>query len=83
MVFVFLYDQRLKSGANKKIKSFLHYVVENNLNIRFILHESALPLNSDLRISADKGVPLTHFQPEHGVSKIFQNISQQIRKSLN
>lgn len=48
MVFVFLYDQKLKSGANKKIKSFLHYVVENNLNIRFILHESALPLNSDL-----------------------------------
>ena len=42
-----------------------------------------IPLNSDLRISADKGVPLTHFQPEHGVSKIFQNISQQIRKSLN
>lgn len=48
MVFVFLYDQKLKSGANKKIKSFLHYVVENKLNIRFILHESALPLNSHL-----------------------------------
>lgn len=48
MVFIFLYDQKLKSGANKKIKSFLHYVVENKLNIRFILHESALPLNPNL-----------------------------------
>ena len=35
-----------------------------------------LPINQDLRISADKGKPLTHFNPEHEVSKLFKNIAE-------
>ena len=49
-------------------------------NKEFLGH---IPLSLDLRISADKGKPLTHSQPEHEVSKIFQIIAQKIKRSLN
>ena len=51
-----------------------------DFNKEFLGH---IPLNSDLRISADKGEPLTNSQPEHEISKIFQNISQKVKQSLN
>jgi ATP-binding protein involved in chromosome partitioning len=41
-----------------------------------------IPLNQDLRNSADNGDPLTHSQPNHEVSKIFKDIAGKIKKSL-
>ena len=42
-----------------------------------------IPLNQDLRNSADKGDPLTHLNPDHEVSKIFKGIAEKIRSSIN
>ena len=41
-----------------------------------------IPLNQDLRDSADIGDPLTHSQPDHEVSKIFKNIAEKIKLSF-
>ena len=41
-----------------------------------------IPLNQDLRNSADKGTPLTYLSPEHEVSKIFKNIAKKIKQSF-
>ena len=41
-----------------------------------------IPLNQDLRNSADKGHPLTHSDPNHEVSKIFQDIAKKIKQSF-
>ena len=41
-----------------------------------------LPLHQDLRNSADNGDPLTHSQPTHEVSKIFQEIAKKIKQSF-
>ena len=41
-----------------------------------------IPLNQDLRNSADKGDPLTHSDPNHEVSKIFKDIAKKIKQSL-
>ena len=49
-------------------------------NKEFLGH---LPLNQDLRISADKGIPLTHAQPNHEVSLLFKNIAEKVKRSLN
>ena len=38
-----------------------------------------IPLNQDLRNSADKGDPLTHSNPDHEVSKIFKDIAEKIK----
>ena len=38
-----------------------------------------IPLNQDLRNSADKGNPLTHSDPDHEVSKIFKAIANKIK----
>ena len=40
-----------------------------------------IPLNNDLRNSADKGDPLTHSDPNHEVSKIFTDIAKKIKVS--
>ena len=42
-----------------------------------------IPLNQDLRNSADKGDPLTHLKPNHEVSKIFINIAEKIKSYIN
>ena len=42
-----------------------------------------IPLNQDLRNSADKGEPLTHSDPEHEVSKIFKEIAKKIKSLIN
>ncbi len=49
-------------------------------NKEFLGH---LPLNQDLRISADKGIPLTYSQPNHEVSLLFKNIAEKVKRSLN
>ena len=41
-----------------------------------------IPLNQDLRNSADKGNPLTLSDPDHEVSKIFKNIAEKIKQSF-
>ena len=41
-----------------------------------------IPLNQDLRNSADKGDPLTHSDPNHEVSKIFKDIAEKIKLSF-
>ena len=41
-----------------------------------------IPLNQDLRNSADKGDPLTHSDPDHEVSKIFKSIAEKIKQAF-
>ena len=41
-----------------------------------------LPLNEDLRSSADNGVPLTYSKPDHEISKLFKNIAENIKQSF-
>ena len=42
-----------------------------------------IPLHQDLRISADKGEPLTLSNPDHEISLIFKEIADKILKKLN
>ena len=41
-----------------------------------------LPLNEDLRTSADNGEPLTYAKPDHKISKIFIGIAEKIKQSF-
>ena len=41
-----------------------------------------LPLNEDLRSSADNGEPLTYSKPDHKISKIFEGIAKKIKQSF-
>ena len=41
-----------------------------------------LPLNEDLRTSADNGEPLTNSTPDHKISKIFIGIAEKIKQSF-
>ena len=41
-----------------------------------------LPLNEDLRTSADNGEPLTYSKPDHKISKIFIDIAEKIKQSF-
>ena len=41
-----------------------------------------LPLHQDLRISADKGEPLAHSDPNHEVSLLFKKIAERIKQSF-
>ena len=41
-----------------------------------------LPLNEDLRTSADNGEPLTYSTPDHKISKIFLGIAEKIKQSF-
>mgnify|MGYP001331579635 FL=1 len=59
-----------ESGVEKTAKEF---------NKEFLGH---LPINQDLRASADKGEPLTHSDPDHEVSKLFKNIAKKIKQSF-
>ena len=59
-----------ESGVERTAKEF---------NKNFLGH---LPINQDLRISADKGEPLTHSNPEHEVSKLFKNIAEKIKQAF-
>ena len=59
-----------ESGVKKTAKEF---------NKEFLGH---LPIHQDLRISADKGDPLTHSDPDHEVSKLFIEIAAKIKQSF-
>ena len=59
-----------ESGVEKTAKEF---------NKDFLGH---LPIHQDLRVSADKGDPLTHSDPDHEVSKLFIEIAAKIKQSF-
>ena len=59
-----------EGGVEKTAKEF---------NKEFLGH---LPIHQDLRISADKGDPLTHSDPDHEVSKLFIEIALKIKRSF-
>ena len=59
-----------ESGVEKTAKEF---------NKKFLGH---LPIHQDLRSSADKGIPLTHSDPNHEVSLLFKNIAENIKQSF-
>ena len=40
-----------------------------------------IPLNQDLRNSADQGEPLTHADPDHEVSKIYLSLAEKIKSN--
>jgi ATP-binding protein involved in chromosome partitioning len=42
-----------------------------------------IPLHQDLRLSADRGTPLTHSYPEHEISLVFRKIAKKILEKLN
>ena len=41
-----------------------------------------LPLNQDLRSSADNGYPLTYSKPDHEISKLFLNLAEKVKRSF-
>ena len=41
-----------------------------------------VPLNQDLRVSADNGEPLTYSKPDHEISKLFYIIAKKIKQSF-
>ena len=59
-----------EGGVEKTAKEF---------NKEFLGH---IPLNKDLRFSADKGEPLSHSDPNHEISKLFKVIAEKIKRKL-
>ena len=60
-----------EGGVEKTAKEFNKYFL------------GKIPLNQDLRNSADKGDPLTHSNPDHEISKIFLEIAKKVKINLN
>ena len=70
-----------KGDDGKKYKIFGESGVEKTakeFNKEFL---GSLPIHQDLRSSADKGNPLTHSDPNHEVSKIFEDIAKELIES--
>ena len=53
--------------------------VANDYKKKFL---GKIPLNIDLRIAADSGIPLVRSNPNHKVSKIFTEMAKEISKSF-
>ena len=71
-----------KGDDNKEYKIFGESGVEKTakeFNKQFLGH---LPIHQDLRNSADIGDPLTHSNPDHEVSKLFNEIAKKIKQSF-
>ena len=60
-----------KGGVEKTAKEFNKEFLGN------------LPLHQDLRDASDKGEPLTYFQPDHEISKLFMDIAQKVKQSFH
>ena len=72
-----------KGDDDKEYKIFGEGGVEKTakeFNKEFLGH---IPLHQDLRHATDKGVPLTHSDPNHEVSKLFTDIANKIKNSLS
>lgn len=68
-----------KGDDGKKYKIFGDSGVERTakeFNKEFLGY---VPINQDLRKSADNGNPLTHAEPNHEVSVIFKSIAKKIK----
>ena len=48
-------------------------------NVRFL---GAIPLESDLRLSMDRGNPLVIARPDHAIAKTFASIAEQVMTTL-
>jgi len=59
-----------EGGVEKTAKEF---------NKKFL---GKIPINTDLRESADLGLPLTLKQPDHKISKIYSDIAKKITETL-
>ena len=71
-----------KGDDGKKYKIFGEGGVEKTakeFNKLFLGH---IPLNKDLRSSADNGEPLTYSKPDHEISKIFNVVAEKIKLSF-
>ena len=67
-----------KGDDGKEYKIFGESSVEKTakeFNKEFVGY---LPIDQELRISSDKGEPLTYFKPKHEISKTFSKIAEQI-----
>ena len=53
--------------------------VANDYKKKFL---GKIPLNIDLRIAADSGIPLVQSNPNHKISKIFTEMAKEISKSF-
>tara|TARA_B100001248_G_scaffold244244_1_gene213139 strand:+ start:724 stop:1524 length:801 start_codon:yes stop_codon:yes gene_type:complete len=72
-----------KGDDGKKYKIFGEGGVEKiakEFNKQFLGH---LPLNQELRKSADIGDPLSHSNPDHEVSNLFKKIAEKVKNSLS
>ena len=72
-----------KGDDNKEYKIFGEGGVEKTAKEFSKNFLGKIPLNQDLRNSADKGEPLTHSDPEHEVSKIFKEIAEKVKSLIN
>ena len=71
-----------KGDDNKEYKIFGESGVEKTANEFKKIFLGHIPLNQELRKSADNGLPLTHEKPDHEVSKIFESIAKKVLKEL-
>ena len=71
-----------KGDDGKEYKIFGEGGVEKTAKEFNKIFLGKIPLNQDLRSSADKGDPLTHSDPDHEVSKIFKDIAEKIKQSF-
>ena len=71
-----------KGDDGKEYKIFGEHGVENTAKEYNKDYLGEIPLNKDLRVSADKGEPLVYSQPEHKISLIFKKISESIYEKL-
>ena len=72
-----------KGDDGKEYKIFGEGGVEKTANEFSKNFLGKIPLNQDLRNSADIGNPLTHSNPKHEVSKIFKDIAEKIKPLIN
>ena len=71
-----------KGDDGKEYKIFGESGVENTAKEFDKEFLGFLPLNEDLRTSADNGEPLTYSKPDHKISKIFIGIAKKIKQSF-
>ena len=71
-----------KSEDGKKYNIFGEGGVERTakeFNKKFL---GKIPISTKLRESADLGLPLTYKEPDHEISKLFNEIAQQIMQDV-
>ena len=72
-----------KGDDGKEYKIFGEGGVEKTAKEFHKKYLGHLPLSPDLRSSADNGAPLTHFKPDHEISKLFISIAEKIKQSFH